>query len=76
MIHGYGFAVLTEDSVADLGASDIELRTTNQWIYHSRMYEAAKLVARREDLDLNQRDRPLSGRSLCIYELRENDQRI
>ncbi len=54
MIHGYGFAILTEDSVASIKSRDLVLRTTNQWIYHSRMYEAAKFVAGREDLDLIQ----------------------
>ncbi len=42
-----GMAVLTEDSIAHLGAARIteQLRVVDQWSYHSRLYAAAALVA-------------------------------
>ncbi len=54
MIKSYGFAVLTEDSIAELGASNMNLRVTNQWMYHSRLYKAANFVATRDDINLVQ----------------------
>ena len=56
MIQSYGFAVLTEDAVAPLGACllDRPLRVNDQWMYHSRLYKAAAYVGTRNDLDLVQ----------------------
>lgn len=54
MITGLGLAVLTEDSVAHLGAVERPLRVLDQWVYHSRLYEAASFVATRNDLELVQ----------------------
>lgn len=54
MIHSYGFAILTEDSVSGLNKNNVKLRTANQWMYHARLYAAAELVAERSDLDLVQ----------------------
>jgi len=62
MIASYGYAVLTEDSVAHLAQRDSErgrkmehpLRVTDQWTYHSRLYAAAAFVRDRDDLDLVQ----------------------
>ena len=54
MINSYGFAVLTEDSIAHLQKTDVTFRATNQWMYHSRLYAAAQFVCMREDLDLIQ----------------------
>ncbi len=54
MIHGFGFAVLTEDSISGLSERDIKLRATNQWTYHSRLYAAAEYVSSRHDLELIQ----------------------
>jgi predicted CoA-substrate-specific enzyme activase len=48
-----GFHVLTEDSIAHLG--DVKgLRVVNQWVYHSRLYAAARVVARDPQLELVQ----------------------
>lgn len=48
-----GFHVLTEDSICHLG--DIpNLRVVNQWVYHSRLYAAASLVAKDKNLELVQ----------------------
>lgn len=54
MITGLGLAVLTEDSVAHLGKAERPLRVLDQWVYHSRLYEAASFVATRDDLELVQ----------------------
>ncbi|ANK62249.1 2-hydroxyglutaryl-CoA dehydratase [Loigolactobacillus backii] len=48
-----GFNVLTEDSIAHLG--DVKgLRVVNQWVYHSRLYAAARVAARDPQLELVQ----------------------
>ena len=46
--------MLTEDSVAHLVKPDRPIRVVDQWMYHSRLYRAAKLVTLRNDLDLIQ----------------------
>jgi len=48
-----GFHVLTEDSISHLG--DVSnLRVVNQWVYHSRLYAAARVVAKMKNLELVQ----------------------
>ena len=54
LITSYGFAVLTEDSVSHLGRVDRPLIVTDQWMYHSRLYEAASYVKTQSNLDLIQ----------------------
>ena len=54
MITSYGFAVLTEDSVSHLGKVERPLVVTDQWMYHSRLYEAASFVKTQDNLDLVQ----------------------
>ena len=54
LITSYGMAVLTEDSVAHLGNLQRNLRIYDQWMYHTRLYNAAKVVTQRNDLDLIQ----------------------
>ena len=54
MINSYGFAVLSEDSIAHLGHPERPLVVLDQWMYHSRLYEAASYVRTRDDLDLIQ----------------------
>ena len=54
LITSYGFAVLTEDSVSHLGRVDRPLIDTDQWMYHSRLYEAASYVKTQPNLDLIQ----------------------
>ncbi len=54
MINSYGFAILTEDSVAHLNKAPRPLRVVDQWTYHSRLYSAANFVRTRNDLDLVQ----------------------
>lgn len=54
LITSYGFAVLTEDSVAHLGKVERPLIVTDQWTYHSRLYAAASFVKTQNNLDLIQ----------------------
>ena len=54
MLHGFGFAVLTEDSVAHKMQPERPIRVVDQWMYHSRLYRAARFVSTRNDLDLIQ----------------------
>ena len=54
MIQGFDLAVLTEDAVAELNQNRTKLRTTNQWTYHARLYNAAAYVATRDDVELIQ----------------------
>jgi predicted CoA-substrate-specific enzyme activase len=49
-----GMAVLTEDSVAHLGAVKRPLRVVDQWVYATRLYGAASFVSTRGDLELVQ----------------------
>lgn len=54
MITSFGVAVLTEDSISDLGTVDRPTIVMDQWMYHSRLYRAASFVSTRKDLDLVQ----------------------
>jgi len=54
MIAGYGVAVLTEDSVADMAEVERPLNVRDQWAYHSRLYAAASFVSKRNDIELVQ----------------------
>ncbi|MGI6221891.1 MAG: acyl-CoA dehydratase activase-related protein [Coriobacteriales bacterium] len=54
LIASYGLAVLTEDSVSHLVKPDRPIRVIDQWMYHSRLYAAAKLVTLMPNLDLVQ----------------------
>jgi len=54
MINHYGLAVLTEDAVAHLAQVERPLRVVDQWMYHSRLYAAANLVAQSPQLELIQ----------------------
>ncbi|MCR5605715.1 MAG: 2-hydroxyacyl-CoA dehydratase [Treponema sp.] len=54
MIHGLGLAVLTEDSVANLGKVERPLRVVDQWTYHNRLYRAANFVSEMPNLELVQ----------------------
>ncbi|MDF2844369.1 MAG: hypothetical protein K0R00_2795, partial [Herbinix sp.] len=54
LISSFGLAVLTEDSVAHLSPLIQKLRVVDQWVYNSRLYRAASLVAKEDRLDLIQ----------------------
>jgi len=54
LITSYDIAVLTEDSVSHLGKPDRPLIVSDQWMYHSRLYNAAAFVRTVDNLDLIQ----------------------
>ena len=54
LLTGFGLAVLTEDSIAHLGTLERPIRVVDQWMYHTRLYAAAKVATQRDDLDLIQ----------------------
>ena len=54
LVNSFGFAVLTEDSIAHKMEPERPIRVVDQWMYHSRLYRAARFVATRNDLDLIQ----------------------
>jgi len=54
MISSFGIAVLTEDSVAHLGNVKRPLRVRDQWMFHTRLYNAADFVTKEPCLQLVQ----------------------
>ncbi len=54
LINSYDMAVLTEDSIAHLAKLRHKLRVVDQWVYNSRLYRAAALVAEEPQLELIQ----------------------
>ncbi|NLF80269.1 MAG: 2-hydroxyglutaryl-CoA dehydratase, partial [Clostridia bacterium] len=54
LITSLGLAVFTEDSLAHLGKVERPLRVLDQWMYHTRLYEAADFVSRQDNLQLVQ----------------------
>ncbi len=54
LLTSFGLAVLTEDSIAHLGQLERPIRLVDQWMYHTRLYAAAKVATERTDLDLIQ----------------------
>ena len=53
LINGFGVSVISEDSVSENVAKFAD-RVLNQWMYHARLYAAAKYVCTQEDMDLVQ----------------------
>ena len=54
LLNSYGFAVLSEDSVAHLGEIARPLEIVDQWAYHTRLYAAASFAATQPNLELVQ----------------------
>lgn len=54
LIASLGLAVLTEDCVAHLGHAKRPLKVLDQWMYHSRLYEAADYVSKHDNIELVQ----------------------
>jgi len=54
LVASFGQAVLTEDCISHIIKPERPLRVVDQWMYHSRLYAAAKLVTTRSNLDLIQ----------------------
>ena len=53
LINGFGVSVISEDSVSHR-VSKFPVRVLNQWMYHARLYAAAKYVCTQKDMDLVQ----------------------
>ncbi len=54
IILSFGMAVLTEDAVAHMGKVDRPLRVLDQWMYHTRLYNATAFVSTQKNLELIQ----------------------
>ena len=54
LIASYGLTVFTEDSLPIDFETERPLRVVDQWVYHSRLYNAAQYVSYRDDLELVQ----------------------
>jgi len=54
LLASFNLAVLTEDAISHLLKPERPLRVVDQWMFHSRLYAAAKYVTTRDDLDLIQ----------------------
>ena len=54
LVASYGLYVFTEDSLPLDYNPERPLRVVDQWVFHSRLYQAAEFVRTREDLELIQ----------------------
>ncbi len=54
LIASYGLYVFTEDSLPLVENPSRPLRVLDQWVYHSRLYNAAEFVSEKENLELVQ----------------------
>ncbi|WP_207710489.1 2-hydroxyacyl-CoA dehydratase [Aminipila butyrica] len=54
LINSFDMVVLTEDSVAHLAKMKRPIRVLDQWMYHSRLYKAALVASRDDDMELVQ----------------------
>lgn len=54
LINSLGMAVISEDAIAKPGVLKRPIRVVDQWMYHSRLYEAAAIVAKNPRLELVQ----------------------
>ena len=54
MITSYGLTVFTEDSLPLDFTPERPLRVVDQWVFHSRLYNAAEFVTRHQNLELIQ----------------------
>ena len=54
MITSYGLDVYTEDSMPLDFTPERPLRVVDQWVYHSRLYDAAEYIRTRDDLEMIQ----------------------
>lgn len=49
-----GMAVITEDAIANFASLNRPIRVLDQWMYHSRLYKAAIVAGRNDDIELVQ----------------------
>lgn len=52
LINSLGLAVLTEDAICYEAKDALKLRVVDQWAYHSRVYRAAEVVSKHNELEL------------------------
>ena len=53
LINSFGVSVISEDSISHL-VHKFPVRVLNQWMYHARLYAAAKYVCTQPDMELVQ----------------------
>ena len=53
LANSLGFVVVSDDSICDLSETP-DTGVLNQWTYHARLYNAAQVIAERDDLELIQ----------------------
>lgn len=49
-----GMAVITEDAIAGFATLNRPIRVLDQWMYHSRLYKAALVAGRNDDIEIVQ----------------------
>jgi len=54
LVASYGFDVFTEDSIPLDFTPQRPLRVVDQWVFHSRLYQAAEFCGRSDDLEMIQ----------------------
>ena len=54
MMTQLGLVVLSEESIAKMARDKDDLRVVNQWVYHSRLYNAAEFVKNEPNIELVQ----------------------
>ena len=54
LITSLGLAVLSEDSISHLGEVKRPIRVVDQWVFHARLYAAASIVGKSDNLELIQ----------------------
>lgn len=54
LINSLGMSVLTEDSICHLADKNKDLRVVDQWVYHSRLYKAAKFCRNYDNIEMVQ----------------------
>ena len=52
MINSLGLCVLTEDSICHLSEITSNFRIVNQWTYHARVFHAADVVSKHDNMEL------------------------
>lgn len=54
LLQSFGLAVISEDAIRHLSKVERPLRVVDQWMYHTRLYSAARFVAEQPNLELIQ----------------------
>ena len=54
LINSLGISIITEDSISHLIEKNKDLRVVDQWVYHSRLYKAARFCREHDNLEMVQ----------------------